>query len=142
MEWISLPGILVHGMLFKLELKKCLATIKRAGNKQQCILRTPTGEADTFSGVSEDPDEICLYFAQVNHNNDEISTTPSLVEAIKIIVCPLRDDGTVEETFLEQCRDKGSTIVLPSGKEYGIKLARITIPDGITPIVARLSLGG
>ena len=135
------PGTLVHGMLYSTELRKCLATIKRAGNKQTCILSTPSADVDTFSGVSEDPTEVCLYFAQVNHNNDEISTTPSLVEAIKIIVCPLRDDGTVEETFLDQCRNKGSTVTLPSGKKFGIKLARITIPDGITPIVARLSLG-
>lgn len=131
----------MNGMLYSTELRKCLATIKRAGNKQTCTITTPSSNIDTFSGVPDDPQDLCLYFAQVNHNNDEISTTPSLVEAIKIIVCPLRDDGTIEDTFLEQCRDKGSTVTLPSGKKYGIKLARITIPDGITPIVARLSLG-
>ena len=139
---ISPMGILVIGMLYKSEQQKILATIKRAGGGKKCTIVTPDDDVDEFTGVGGPPSELSLYFMQSTHNNDEIQVNPGLVEAMKIIVCPLDDNGCTDPTFIDKCKHKGSKVLLPSGEELSIKFARITSPDNVTPIVARLSLGG
>lgn len=127
-------------MPFEREQQQVLATIKKAGNLQKG--RIKTYKADPMGGGTVLVLNIEIYFAQVAYNGRDFAD-PSLANGLfKIIVPAINDDGVNNNDLKKLITNKSAKFVYPDGREVGVINTRITMPDGVTPILVRMYLGG
>lgn len=118
------------------------ATIRKAGNATTVQVLSPAS-VDGFSGVRSGEDKtIKAYFVQVAYTNSELDKNPSLVEGIRLLLSPLDSNGDILDDFSTIVKSKGAVVTMPNGRVLSVDRAKVTIPDGVTPILARLDLGG
>jgi hypothetical protein len=131
----------VNGMRYRKEQTEIHATIVRGGGGQTATLKIPS-EKDSYSGASIGEDiTIKVFFCQINHTNQEVSLNPTLIDGAKMVISPLDENGSEISNFTNIVKSKSLQLVYNSGKVMRASNARVTTPDGVTPLVCRLSVG-
>ena len=129
-------------MGYKREQKLVHSTIKKAGNHATIQIVAPS-QKGAFSGAKVGADKsITAYFCQQNQSNESLEQNPNQLTSINLLVSPLDKEGVVHADFSSIVEDKAAKVVYASGESVSVENARITSPDGVTPILARLRLGG
>lgn len=113
-----------------------------AGNKSKGIVSVPN-KKNAFSGKSLVPDtNIEVYFCQKTENNSTLDKNPTLVINTILLISPLDAEGRQIEDFTKIINSKEAKFKYRSGVQKSIDNSRVTLPDGETPIIARISIGG
>lgn len=104
-------------------------------------------ERDSFSGVSTGQDtEMDCYFVQQNTSNSTLDLNPNLVSTYTLLISPLDEAGDELVDFEKIITNKAANVIYEKGtfreKIVSIDKARLTLPDGVTPILARIVIGG
>jgi hypothetical protein len=134
---------MVGGMRFKREALSILKTIQRAGYHEKVVIIIPS-KRDNFSGVQVGaPEEIPAFMAQVEYTDKELADDTLANGLMKILVSPVLEDlsGYIP-SFISLIRNKGTMIRFSDGRLLSIRVSRFTAPDGVTPILSRIYLGG
>jgi len=126
-------------MLYHRERYQVLNTIKLSGNNAIASIQTYKG--DPMGGPSVLDLNVQVNFVQANYSNTDIAD-PSISSGLMKILVPSIDGDGKEINLESLVMDKSAKVVFSTGKVLGIKSPKLTMPDGVTPIVARLFLGG
>ena len=130
------------GYSYRREQKKVHAMIKKAGGSATITVISPSGKG-AFSGAKTGSDrEVTAYFCQQNQSNESLEQNPNQLTSVNLLVSPLDINGIVHADFISIVEDKAATVRYADGTAVSVENARITAPDGYTPILARLRLGG
>lgn len=128
-------------MPFAREQSQLLATIKKAGGGSKGRLQTFTSDPFGGGGVGLDLDEE-VYFAQVEYNSKDLADTTLANGLFKLIIPVIDDQGVVNNNLKKLITDKTGKFLYPDGRSVSIIRSKITSPDGVTPILLRIYLGG
>lgn len=127
-------------MPFEREQQQVLATIKKAGNKQKGYIKTY--QSDPMGGGYVEDLSVETYFAQSSLNGKDYSD-PSLANGLfKLLIPAVTDSMSTLIDFTKILNNKTTKFIFPDGREVGIINVKLTMPDGVTPILARLYAGG
>jgi len=128
-------------MPYDREISQIFNTIKKAGNGASCTVERRSG-IDEITGEGGSIESFTAYFCVESYNNLENPVHSNLKEDIKILLTPLLENGTIIPNFVDICRDKSAIVTLPSGESRGVSYARVTYPDTVNPLLARMTIGG
>lgn len=129
-------------MLYLREATQIRNTCIATSNGEVVKISTPS-ETKPFTGeVLTAGESISVFFYQMNTANSTLDKSPNLVNTIQIRVSPLDADGAYIAKFRDIVEDKSATVEYSDGRKVSVESAVITMPDGKTPIMARLRLGG
>lgn len=129
-------------MSYDLEKTKILNTIRRTGNSGIVKVISPS-TTDPFSGI-KGPEVLVgeFYFCVVSYSREDFAN-PSISNGfIKILVPPTTVSGDELANLKDVLEAETNIFELPDGTRFYPKHVQITRPDGVTPILARIFLGG
>lgn len=128
-------------MKYRRQVLQIHNTIKKSGNKAVLDLIIPTGVNPT-TGRATGETVYKVFFVKVNYTTEELSDG-SLVEGLsKYLISTISPDGQYLQNLPELLKNKKATVRLAGGtNKLSIKASRITAPDGVTPLAARLFVG-
>lgn len=140
---LLLPMMMGVGMNFRAEAQAVLKTIKKAGANTTVKIIVPA-KKDAFTGISSgNPTELTVYMAQVEYTDTELADSALANGLMKLVVSPLNTEEIEPQGgFIAAVKGKGTMVEFSDSRKLAIKVARITAPDGVTPILSRLFIGG
>ena len=128
-------------MAYKREIQQVHDSIVRAGDGAKAEIITQ-GTTDPITGIPTGTGSSTeFYCVAVNYSREDIADPALANGLLKILISPLKPDGTFEGGFEGLVESKGNKVKLGNGKEFFIRHSQITRPDGKTPVLARLFLG-
>lgn len=129
-------------MPYSREQKQVLGTITKAGNGAELTIIVPA-KSDPLSGIVTGlPTELKAPFAVVKYSREDFAN-PSLANGLmKVILSPLDKAGVAIPDLVKSIEDKNASVALASGERFKIRHTETVKPDGLTPIVSRVFLGG
>lgn len=128
-------------MAYKREIQQVYESIVRAGDGAEAEIITQ-GSYDPITGVPTGTGaSTAFYCVAVNYSREDIADPALANGLLKILISPLKPDGSFESNFEELVESKDNKVKLENGKEFFIRHSQITRPDGKTPVLARLFLG-
>ena len=126
-------------MPFDREKKQILSTIKLAGNKQRGFIKTY--KTDPMSGGYVPVLNKETYFAQSSMSSNDFSSQALANGLFKLLIPAVGDDMVDTLDFNKLVTDKSIKFLFPDGREVNIINVKLTCPDGVTPVLARLYVG-
>lgn len=128
-------------MAYKREVQQVHDSIVRAGDGAKAEIVTQ-GSYDPITGVPTGSGaSVEFYCVAVNYTREDIADPALANGLLKLLITPLRPDGTFDESFESLIESKDNKVKLENGKEFFIRHSQITRPDSVTPILARVFLG-
>lgn len=133
-------------MRFRREQLQVHNAIIKSGKGSTLTVTIPP-KRDSFSGVSTgEAIELECFFVQRNTSNNTLEQNPNLVNKVNLMVSPLDASGDEIVDFKKVITDKAAKVIYHIEDEEPVSLsietAKLTLPDGVTPILARIVLGG
>jgi hypothetical protein len=126
-------------MAFEREQRKVLATVKRIGAGQKGFIKTY--KSDPMGGGNVPDLNVETYFAQSSMDGRDFSD-PSLANGLFKLLIPAIDNSiSVIMDFNNLVNNKTATFVYPDGREVNVINVKVSCPDGVTPLLARLYVG-
>lgn len=126
-------------MAFNREQQQVLSTIKKAGNGQKGYIKTY--KSSPMGGGYVEVLSLHTYFAVSAMDGKDFSN-PSLANGLfKLLIPAIKDDKSLLTDFNKLSTDKTIKFIFPDGREVGVINTKVTSPDGINPILARLYVG-
>ncbi len=117
--------------------------VVKSGNGSKVKITAPS-KSNPVTGISEGADmSIEVYFVQTQYTSLDLNDSGIANGLTKLIVSPLDSNGNQVKDFVKLLQHKNAFVNYEgSNSKVSIKLAKIVMPDGETPITARVFIGG